>query len=104
MASRELDRELIAFIDASSSKVTYAELKRHFCDAGGHPTDEFKQALRHQINSGKLSYAGHFGRTVIEISSVKTWFSGVPVSFRRTPTSICSAVSASTSSVGGRRP
>lgn len=60
--------QVLQFIDESSSKVTFACVKRHFCETGQANTRALKKLISSLIQEGVLCYTSHYGRSFIEIS------------------------------------
>lgn len=65
---RDLETQMLRFIDASASKVDFRQLKKHFCGPGTRTDQALKQALANLVSAGVLCYTFHFGRSFIERS------------------------------------
>lgn len=62
------ENQVLQFIAESPSKVSFACLQHRFCKACRKKPEELKRTVAGLIQSGKLCYTSHFGRSFIEIS------------------------------------
>jgi ribosomal protein L11 methyltransferase len=60
--------QVLQFIEESSSKVSFASLKRHFLDDYRKNPRRFKRLIAELMQSGHLCYSSHFGSSFIDIS------------------------------------
>ena len=62
------EAQVLQFIAESPTKISFADLRRHFCSPHQLPPKQLKTVVARLIQSGQLSYTSHYGNSFIEIS------------------------------------